>query len=223
MVWINPCNVCGKPLEYKSKKSFRYAIKHKNKCKLCQDNSRKDRENRICIICKNTFECLKKSPRKFCSLKCHYKSGLQKHKRKVKYCKFCKSPIYYLDWELKFHPKDFCSCKCNFAYQILNGYKIQTIPEIKMEKILKSIFPNTQYNFELCGKFYDFYIPEKHLLIEVDGIYWHGRGVKKLNSTQKRVRINDWFKNILAFNCGYKLIRFWEDQIEEKYVSKYLL
>ena len=37
MVWINPCNVCGKPLEYKSKKSFRYTIKHKNKCKLCQE------------------------------------------------------------------------------------------------------------------------------------------------------------------------------------------
>ena len=92
-----------------------------------------------------------------------------------------------------------------------------------MEKILKSFFPNTQYNFELSGKFYDFYIPEKHLLIEVDGIYWHGRDVKKLDPTQKRVRINDQFKNILATECGYKLLRFWEDEIEEKYVSKCVL
>ena len=221
--WIKPCSVCGKSLEYQSQKSYRYAIKHNNKCKSCHDDSRKDRENRNCIICGGPFECLKKSKRKFCSLKCHYDSGLQKYERKVKYCKFCKTKIYYLDWELKFHPKNFCSCKCNYAYQVLSGQKRKTKPEIRMEKILKSFFPNTQYNFELGGKFYDFYIPEKHLLIEVDGIYWHGRDVKKLDLTQKRVRINDRFKNILATECGYKLLRFWEDEIEEKYVSKCVL
>jgi very-short-patch-repair endonuclease len=83
--------------------------------------------------------------------------------------------------------------------------------------------PKTQYNFELSGKFYDFYIPEKHLLIEVDGIYWHGRNIKNLNETQKRIRINDWTKNILARVSGYKLIRFWEDEIGECNVSKRIL
>lgn len=220
--WVKLCKVCGKELRYKSQRSFRYAIKHKNKCKTCQDNIRRNRENRRCVICNNEFECVKKSKRKFCSLKCHYSSGFQKHERKIKYCKFCKTPIYYLDWEIKFHPKEFCSCKCRYGYQVSSGQKRKTKPEIKMENILKSIFPNILYNFELEGKFYDFYIPEKHLLIEVDGIYWHGRNVKVLNSTQKRVRTNDQFKNVLAAERGYRLIRFWEDEITKKNVSKYL-
>jgi hypothetical protein len=93
--WIRPCSICGKNLQYQSQKSFRYAIKHKNKCKSCQDNSRKRQEKRICLTCKNEFNCHSNSKRKFCSPECHYTSGLQKYKRKVRYCKFCMMPIHF--------------------------------------------------------------------------------------------------------------------------------
>ena len=65
---------------------------------------------------------------------------------------------------------------------------------------------------------YDFYIPSKNTLIEIDGIYWHGKGIDdaKLNETQKRNRLNDNRKTCIAKENGYDLIRIWEDEIEDK-------
>ena len=223
-LWVRSCPICNKILKYKYERSFKYAFKYNNKCKECQDNQRKIKiEFRHCIVCNNKFETLPKNKKRFCSLKCHYNSGLQKHPRKTRPCKQCKKTIYYLDWETKHHPKIFCSTTCNYSYQISNGFKTKTKPELKMESILNSLFDNVKYGYELCGKFYDFYIPEKHLLIEVDGIYWHGKGLKRCNMSRLQIKNikNDRIKTQIARLNGYSLWRVWETNINKEYVSKY--
>lgn len=72
--------------------------------------------------------------------------------------------------------------------------------------------------FKIKTKFYDFYIPKIHLIVEVDGTYWHGKkrnSKGKLNEMQIRNIKNDRYKNKLAINSGYNIIRFWEDDIKE--------
>lgn len=65
-------------------------------------------------------------------------------------------------------------------------------------------------------KKYDFYIPKNNLLIECDGDYWHGNTDKipHLNENHIKVKINDEFKNKLALDNGFNIIRFWGSDIK---------
>jgi very-short-patch-repair endonuclease len=65
-------------------------------------------------------------------------------------------------------------------------------------------------------KSYDFKIKGKPILIELDGDYWHGGpGAKIPYEKVNEVKENDKFKNKMAKNNGYKLLRFWESDIKE--------
>jgi very-short-patch-repair endonuclease len=72
------------------------------------------------------------------------------------------------------------------------------------------------YYVESIGKIYDFHIPEYNILIEVDGDFWHCNP-KEYNSpvckTQEINIKNDKFKSQWAADNGYKLLRFWENDI----------
>lgn len=73
-----------------------------------------------------------------------------------------------------------------------------------------------QYKAESIGRFYDFFLPEHRLIIEIDGDYWHSNPnkFKKLNRTQKRNRQVDEIKNNWAkLNC-IKMLRIWESDIK---------
>jgi G:T-mismatch repair DNA endonuclease (very short patch repair protein) len=64
--------------------------------------------------------------------------------------------------------------------------------------------------------FYDFYIPEYNTIIEVDGDFWHCNPVKfpePQYESQKKNLIRDKEKNEWAINNGYKIIRMWENDI----------
>ncbi len=94
--------------------------------------------------------------------------------------------------------------------------------EVKISKILieSDIKFETQFeiNFNKTFRLYDFYLPELNLLIEADGDYWHGNPnkFKILNEVQLLNKNNDVFKNNLAKENGYNLIRFWETDIKKK-------
>lgn len=86
--------------------------------------------------------------------------------------------------------------------------------EIKFERLF--LMPlNIDYEAQkkVKGKYYDFYIPSKNLLIEVDGDYYHAKERKNLNKMQVKNIINDNKKNKIAWKNGFKLIRFWESDI----------
>jgi very-short-patch-repair endonuclease len=73
----------------------------------------------------------------------------------------------------------------------------------------------TQYEFK--GRSFDFAILSKKILIEVDGVYWHGKDLNdtELNETQQRTRENDIYKNMLVESSDWTLIRIWEDEIKD--------
>lgn len=78
---------------------------------------------------------------------------------------------------------------------------------------------NYIYQFEAkdIGRFYDFYLPDSNLLIEIDGSYHHSdpRIVKEenMNPMQKKNKRVDELKNKWALLHSIPLMRIWEYDI----------
>jgi len=93
----------------------------------------------------------------------------------------------------------------------------------KLENTFKNILELLDIKFteKLYAKeikaFYDFYIPEKNLVIEVDGDFWHCNPNSKHSlpkyESQKKNLIRDKEKEQWLKDNGYKLLRFWESDI----------
>lgn len=161
----------------------------------------------------------------YCSRSCADKAHsirLTKHEYKKVKCPECGK-------EFKQHwkgPKKFCSTKCSSKHQlaVINAKeptKKGTKPEKAFAELLKEVGIEFIFQYPVpwkkgWKKWYDFYIPEKKLLIEVDGIYWHGKGIKtgQLNEQQWNTRRNDRLKNYLAKSRGYSLKRIWSSEIK---------
>ena len=66
--------------------------------------------------------------------------------------------------------------------------------------------------------FYDFYLPDYKIIIEVDGDFFHSNPKFYPNGpiykTQIKNNLNDQLKNQWAKDNGFKLFRFWEDDIK---------
>lgn len=61
------------------------------------------------------------------------------------------------------------------------------------------------FQFEVGGKFIcDFYLPDRNLIIECDGIYWHST-----DENQKRDKSKDAYLKA----CGYQVLRFTDKDI----------
>ena len=109
----------------------------------------------------------------------------------------------------------------------------RTGPEKNMIQILKELYLNFEVEFPVFfageWKVYDFLVEEK-LLIEVDGNYWHAKIDKESKTRvskyyQLKNKRNDYLKTFAAKKRGYKMLRFWEDDLldkREEVVSKIL-
>lgn len=97
--------------------------------------------------------------------------------------------------------------------------KNPTAPEKLFTDILIEIGIPYETQKIVGGKIYDFFIPSKNLLIEVDGNFWHGKDkeLKEMSSMQKRAFYNDIKKNAIAKNNGYDIERVWEDEIMKNF------
>ena len=77
-----------------------------------------------------------------------------------------------------------------------------------------------QFEAKDIGRFYDFYLPEHNLLIEIDGGYYHADprvvNENKLSPMQMRNKRIDEYKNRWALAHGIPIIRIWEKDIREK-------
>ena len=102
-----------------------------------------------------------------------------------------------------------------------------TVPELLVEAALKDINIKYVKQFPLVGsypkthlwtRFYDFYLPNFNLLVEVHGDYWHGKKIKdnKLSKIQEQTIYNDAIKKVLAINCGYNIDYIWESETKNK-------
>lgn len=78
-----------------------------------------------------------------------------------------------------------------------------------------------QYQFEAkdIGRFYDFYLPQSNLIIEIDGDYWHGNPEKydkeELKRHQLKAQRIDEYKNKWALLHGIPILRIWESDIRK--------
>lgn len=84
--------------------------------------------------------------------------------------------------------------------------------------LLKIKFQNSYYiNTKENHFIYDFYLPEYRTLIEVDGDFWHCNPNTKYKLPECKTQIfnldNDILKNKWALDNGFKLLRFWETDI----------
>ena len=97
-----------------------------------------------------------------------------------------------------------------------------TKPEQLVYQLLLDNNINFIFQFEFKGRYFDFAIPSKKILLEVDGVYWHGKNVSdnELNESQQRTRENDKYKNMLVESSDWTLIRIWEDEIKDFNFSK---
>lgn len=99
--------------------------------------------------------------------------------------------------------------------------KKETTIETKIKEILINNNIDFKKNFYITfdGKMraYDFYLKNYNLLIEADGDYWHSNpnNFTTLNEAQQKNRLNDDFKNKIAKELGYNLVRFWETDINK--------
>lgn len=77
-----------------------------------------------------------------------------------------------------------------------------------------------QFEAKDIGRFYDFFLPDHNLIIEVDGSYFHSdpRLVKEseMNPMQKRNKRVDELKNKWALMHGIPIVRIWEKDIREQ-------
>ena len=220
------CPRCNEKLNYTSKYSYLRADKKNSVCSSCIQKSRKNGKEVECSTCNKFFY---KQPnqiknRNYCSRSCAdtgHSIFLLKTEYKEVECPYCKVK-FQQHWK---GPKKYCSNKCSSRANLktINSTepkKSGTQPELMFKEILEenSILFNYQKSVSWkhgWKKWYDFYLPEFNLLVEIDGTYWHGKEVetKELNKQQWKTRLNDKFKNILAKSRGYKLLRIWSDEI----------
>ena len=96
-----------------------------------------------------------------------------------------------------------------------------TAPERVFSNMMKELGIKCEPQRVLGNKIFDFYIPSKNMMIEVDGDYYHANPLiyesKDLNKMQIRNVRNDKFKNVLAKGNGYSIERVWEYDLNNDY------
>lgn len=97
--------------------------------------------------------------------------------------------------------------------------KDKTWPEQRFEELLGEIGVEFIPQKVLKTKIYDYYIPSKHILVEVDGDYFHANPEQytKRSRMQERIVRNDKYKDRLAEGMGYTLYRVWESDLKKDY------
>lgn len=106
----------------------------------------------------------------------------------------------------------------------IGGYNAVISKGVKKERngfesYMLSIIEQKGYNyieqFEIDGWFYDCFIPEKNLIIEFDGDYWHAETEEGcINSRLENQWNIDRKKDTLAVKNGYNIIRIRESNKE---------
>ena len=90
--------------------------------------------------------------------------------------------------------------------------------EYRFETLLDLLEIKYTHSFYIPSikKIYDFYLLDYNILIEIDGDFWHGNPTTNHHFKYvEQTKINDLFKENLAKEKGYTLIRFWEKDIKE--------
>lgn len=222
-----PCEVCNENIVYKYKtcsKECRHKLEHGHKGKPKPDGfMSEEHKNKLSkskmgtVVSKETGDKISKSS-----------TGVSRNKGKTPMLGKTHSKI----------TKDKMSKSAKISFDkgerpliAQKGVKrsIETIEKIfkkrkmnKLELFVSSILDknNIKYKHQfflskdgVC-KSYDFKIKDTNILLEIDGDYWHGGpSLDKHFFKLEEVKQNDLFKDQLAKDNGFRLIRIWESEI----------
>lgn len=222
-----PCEVCKDKIVYKYKtcsKECRSQLEHgqkgKSKPEGFMNEEHKSKLSKAMLGKSSGFKNHKHSE-EYKIQRSLYLKGKKihlnhKHSEETKQIQSIKRKEYYADgnepWT-KTHPHSPETIEKIFAKKPMN----------KLEKFIANILDenNITYHFQfflknkedIC-KSYDFKIKDTNILIEIDGDYWHGGpSLKKHFYKLDEVKQNDLFKNQLAKDNNFLLLRFWESDI----------
>jgi len=108
----------------------------------------------------------------------------------------------------------------NLARRIAAGKypRSNTTLEKRVQTILDKMRVKYIAQYPLGNRVYDFAIPSKRLLINVNGCYWHGcdkcyPGEK--DKIQRRIRTYDYLRRENAKKNGWILLEIWEHELNE--------
>jgi len=222
------CPSCGETIEGHFSKMRVYCSRK------CYDSTRPTAVKRhivvkICEICGNEYET-KDANQKFCSIACQ--NEWQSRNKSKFICRTCgntfglsKSLADSREYEIK-----FCSIKCrNVDPEWRNSNILANISqqnnkglnklELAGREILNEIGIEFNEQILICNKFLvDVFIPDKNIVIQWDGDYWHGNPIKlKDGMPDKRQtrRMNfDKSQDTYMIKAGYTVLRFWEHDVK---------
>lgn len=99
--------------------------------------------------------------------------------------------------------------------------KKMTEPERIFAQMMNELKVDYEVQKIVDRKIFDFYIPSKNMIIEIDGDYFHANPLiyesKDLNKMQIRNMRNDKFKETLAKGHGFNIERVWEYELKNDY------
>lgn len=135
----------------------------------------------------------------------------------------------FAKWKEKLRRREWAKAKYGDAWELKKKSRLEenaakmrksmTAPEREMAAFLKELGIDFEPQIVIGEYIYDFHLPEHGILIEVDGDYYHGNPAKydeeDLNALQRKNKRTDLKKNMLAGGLKYKLLRFWEMDINE--------
>ena len=91
------------------------------------------------------------------------------------------------------------------------------------EEIFENMLIDLKIKYEtqkiLHGKIFDFFVPEKNIIFEIHGNYWHSYNLKleEMNDVQKKIHYNDHKKKFLAEGSGFIIEYVWEHELEDEF------
>lgn len=101
-----------------------------------------------------------------------------------------------------------------YRSEILRNNK-KSKPEYTFENFLIELQISYIFQFKVKNRFFDFYLPDYNTIVEIDGDYFHGRGLSydSMNLQQKRSYKNDKYKNSIIKKLDFRFIRIWESDL----------
>ncbi len=102
--------------------------------------------------------------------------------------------------------------------RITKGFLAKSSIEEKIAEILDILKIAYTRSVFIARRSFDFKLVDYNILIEADGDYWHGNIEKFPNLTDRQIQkqTEDRDKDLIARKYGYKILRFWETDINEK-------
>lgn len=179
-----------------------------------------------CEICNLSFETTRRTA-KFCSTSCYSKK--RKETNVLCICNNCKKDFWVSKYRYNLGLVKYCTIKCrNTSDDWINSNRIKNINQLhkvglnKLELMGRDLLNNLNIKFTeqtlICDKFVvDVFIPEKNVVIQWDGDYWHGHPSTlkngKPNELQRKNIEKDKRVNKQLIENGFKVLRIWQKDL----------